>query len=183
MFYIPCFFRNLIEIEQSGWSTKNETFLFIWTDSMNKTFPFFVDLSHCTRLQSVHEAEDRGEYVRMLGVGGGLFVGWGLLCLSGCPVTAGVKIALDVQGGKVSNRDGSWDLGVISHQRPQLCRYNRMLWQGKTHVFITLRQSVVRLYATFSGVTRVAALNKMSKSSPDGLGRTVDYDLQDSKPP
>ncbi len=28
-------------------------------------------------------------------------------CLSGCPVTAGIKIAPDVQGGKVSNRDGS----------------------------------------------------------------------------
>lgn len=41
--------------------------------------------------------------------------------LSGCPVTAVVKIALDVQGGKVSSRDGSWDLRVRSHHCPQLC--------------------------------------------------------------
>ena len=50
-------------------------------------------------------------------------------CLTGCPVTAVVKIDLDVQGGKVSNRDGSWDLGVKSHQCPRLCFYGRMLWQ------------------------------------------------------
>lgn len=41
--------------------------------------------------------------------------------LSGCPVTAVVKIAIDVQGGKVSSRDGSWDLRVRSHHCPQLC--------------------------------------------------------------
>lgn len=63
-----------------------------------------------------------------------------LLCLPGCPVTAGLKIALDVQGGKVSNRDGSWDLGVRSHQCPQLCLYDRMLWQDPC--FITFRLSV-----------------------------------------
>lgn len=51
------------------------------------------------------------------------------LCLRGCPVTAGIKIALDVQGGKVSNRDGSWVLGVKSHQSLQLCLYDRVLWQ------------------------------------------------------
>lgn len=31
-----------------------------------------------------------------------------------------LKIAFDIQGGKVSNRDRSWDLRVRSHQCPQL---------------------------------------------------------------